>query len=95
MAMVMQHGRAQAIRANLSLYFSYSCLISLMMYAYLGLITDAILIICVSFIPICLLGFVTGIKARAYVDNGRFRPLLLILCSLSGSIALVGAISQL
>ena len=95
MALVMQHGKAHTIRANLSLYFSYSCVISLMVYAYLGLITDSILVICISFIPVCLLGFVTGIKARTYVDNGRFRPLLLILCSIAGSIALVGAISQL
>jgi len=95
MALVMQHGEPQTIRANLSLYFSYSCMISLIVYAYLGLLTDSILITCISFIPVCLVGFVTGIKARAYVDGGRFRPLLLILCGIAGSIALVGALSQL
>ena len=95
MALVMQHGHPQAIRANLSLYFSYSCIISLIVYAYLGLITSSILVACLSFLPVCLLGFVTGIKARSYVDGGRFRPILLVLCGLAGSIALVGALKQL
>jgi uncharacterized membrane protein YfcA len=95
MALVMQYGQPQSIRANLSLYFSYSCIISLIVYAYLDLITPSILITCISFIPICLLGFVTGIKARFYVDGGRFRPLLLTLCSIAGSIALVGALGKL
>jgi len=95
MALVMQHGESQAIRANLSLYFSYSCTISLIAYGYMGLLTSSMLITCISFIPVCLLGFVGGIKARAYVDGGRFRPLLLILCAISGSIALIGALSQL
>jgi len=95
MALVMQHGKPQAIRANLSLYFSYSCIVSLIAYGYMGLLTGSILIACISFIPICLIGFVGGIKARAYVDGGRFRPLLLILCGISGSIALLGALSQL
>ena len=95
MALVMQHGKPQAIRANLSLYFSYSCIISLIAYAYMGLLTDSILIACMSFIPVCLLGFATGIKARNFVDAGRFRPLLLILCSIAGVIALFGALRQL
>jgi uncharacterized membrane protein YfcA len=95
MALVMQHGKSQTIRANLSLYFSYSCIVSLIAYGYMGLLTSSILITCISFTPVCLLGFVGGIRARAYVDGGRFRPLLLILCGISGSIALVGALSQL
>ena len=95
MALVMQHGKSPTIRANLSLYFSYSCIVSLIAYGYMGLLTISILITCISFIPVCLLGFLGGIRARAYVDGGRFRPLLLILCGISGSIALVGALSQL
>ena len=95
MAIVMQHGAHQTIRANLSLYFSYSCIVSLIAYGYMGLLTHSILIIGVSFIPVCLFGFIGGIKARTYVDGGLFRPLLLILCCISGSIALIGALIQL
>jgi hypothetical protein len=95
MALVMQHGEPQAIRANLSLYFTYSCMVSLIAYGYMGFLKSSILIDCFSFIPVCLLGFVAGIKARVYVDGGRFRPLLLILCGISGSIALLGSLSQL
>jgi uncharacterized membrane protein YfcA len=95
MALVMQHGKSQTIRANLSLYFSYSCIVSLIAYDYMGLLTNSILIASISFIPVCLLGFVGGIRARGYVDGGRFRSLLLILCGISGCIALLGALSQL
>jgi len=95
MALVMQHGNPQTVRANLSLYFAYSCSISLVAYAYMGLLTPAIIMDSLSFIPVCLLGFAAGIRARNYVDAGRFRPLLLILCSISGSIALLGAIIQI
>lgn len=95
MALVMQHGAPQAIRANLSLYFTYSCTISLITYAYLGLLTEQLVLIFFSLVPVCLVGFMAGLRARAYVDAGRFRPLLLALCGVSGLIALAGALIQL
>jgi len=95
MALVMQYGNPKTVRANLSFYFSYSCIISLIAYAFMGLITESILYACLSFMPVCLLGFISGIKARSFVDAGRFRPLLLILCSIAGVIALLGAVRQL
>lgn len=91
MALVMQHGKSTTVRANLSLYFGYSCTLSLIGYALTGLINQEILLASLSFIPVCVIGFIFGIKARAFVDAGRFRPLLLILCSTAGSFALVGA----
>lgn len=95
MALVMQYGDPKSVRANLSLFFTYSCVVSLIAYAYMGLLTESLLIIGASFLPVCLLGFITGIKARNYVDAGRFRPLLLILCSVSAGIALFGSLKQL
>lgn len=92
MALVMQHGRSNVVRANLSLYFGYSCTLSLIGYAVIGLITPDIIWASLSFLPVCLLGFVFGVRARAYVDAGRFRPLLLILCGSASLVALFGAI---
>ena len=92
MALVMQHGRPATVRANLSLYFGYSCTLSLISYAWIGKLNEHILLVSASFIPVAALGFLLGIRSRTYVDTGRFRPLLLVLCSLSGAMALAGAI---
>lgn len=94
MALVMQHGHAKTVRANLSLYFTYSCSISLVSYWLADLMTPALLWMSLSLVPVCLMGFYFGLKSRAYVDAGRFRPLLLTLCSVAGLIALVGALSS-
>ena len=94
MALVMQHGEPKTVRANLSFFFVYSCSVSILAYAYLGLLTSEILFMSLSLIPVCLFGFVLGKKTQAYVDAGRFRPLLLILCSCAGIIALIGAIKE-
>lgn len=92
MALVMQHGKAQTVRANLSLYFTYSCLISLISYGIAGLLSWQLLLESVAFLPCVLLGFLLGIRLRCYVDAGRFRPLLLSLCSMSAIFALGGAL---
>ncbi|KZX74282.1 hypothetical protein A3715_13190 [Oleiphilus sp. HI0009] len=93
MALVMQHGKPQNIRANLSIYFGYSCTISMISYAYIGVLNQQLLIESLSFLPVCLLGFVLGVKARPYIDdNNRFRPLLLSLCSIAALIAFIGAL---
>ena len=92
MALVMQHGNPKMVRANLSLYFAYSCSISLISYAYIGVLSEEILMTSLSFVPTAIIGFLLGIKARPYVDQGRFRPLLLLLCSSAGVFALLGAL---
>lgn len=92
MALVMQHGNPATVRANLSLYFAYSCTLSLISYAWIGKLDQHILLVSASFIPAAAIGFLIGIRSRSYVDAGRFRPMLLILCSLSGIMALTGAL---
>lgn len=94
MALVMQFGDPNTVRANLSLYFTYSCVLSLISYAFAGLMDWALLLICVSFLPCAALGFVLGLRSRSWVDQHRFRPLLLGLCGAAGVFALVGAIIQ-
>lgn len=95
MALVMQHGDPRHVRANLSAYFLYSCTLSLISYFWLGLMPVELVVTSLSLLPISLLGFYLGIKARPFVDGGRFRPLLLLLCSLAGLAALLGALKRL
>lgn len=91
MALVMQHGPAGTTRANLALYFTYSCVLSLVSYQFAGLLTPQLWLESLSFVPAALLGFALGRLGQAWVDD-RFRPLLLILCSLSACLALGGAL---
>lgn len=92
MALVMQHGNPATVRANLSFYFSYSCILSLLGYSYIGRLNTEIVITSLSFLPCCILGFLAGIRMRPFVDAGRFRVLLLGLCGTAGLIALLGAV---
>jgi uncharacterized membrane protein YfcA len=93
MALVMQHGNSQNTRANLSVYFAYSCLLSLLAYQLMGLMSKELWLTGITFIPVGLAGFFVGIRLRDWVD-ARFRPLLLILCSISAAIAFYGALTH-
>ncbi|GAA3947802.1 sulfite exporter TauE/SafE family protein [Allohahella marinimesophila] len=94
MALVMQHGAPMTVRANLSVFFVYSCALSLIGYWLADILTLELLLVSLTFVPFCLLGFFTGKQARPYVDAGRFRPLLLVICGFAGAFALVGTLSR-
>lgn len=95
MALVMQHGNPLTVRANLSLYFAFSVMISILSYAAAGLLTREIMLVSLSFLPCSLIGFALGVRSRAYVDGGGFRSVLLIICSLAAVVALTGALAGL
>lgn len=95
MALVMQHGKPEVVRANLSLYFFYSCTISLAGYAVAGLFDRELLLTCLSFVPAAVLGFVLGKPLHGCIPKELFRKLLLWLCAIAGSIALIGAVIRL
>lgn len=91
MAVLMQHGDPRETRANLSLYFTYSCLLSLVGYYWIGLLDQDIILTSLSFIPVMLTGFFLGTKTRKYVDAEQFRKALLFICFIAGVGALIGA----
>lgn len=93
MALVMQHGDSQTTRANLAAYFVYSCLVSLVGYQWAGLLSPQLWWLGLSFTPVALAGYLIGKFIQQWVDQ-RFRPLLLILCSLCAVVALAGAWSS-
>lgn len=92
MALVMQHGNPRAVRANISLFFTYGCIVSIIGYTIAGIMSIDLLIDSLSFLPCTLIGFYYGIRLRDYVDGDRFRPLILGLCSIAALVALIGAI---
>ena len=92
MAVIMQHGSPNEIRANLSLYFTYSCILSLIGYYWVGMLDAEIIMTSLSFVPVMLLGFFFGIKSRKFIDAEKFRLALLFLCLISGVGALIGAL---
>ena len=94
MALVMQHSEGATTRANLSIFFFYSCIISIIGYEIAGLMTTTTWIVGLSLTPMALLGFWTGKQLQQFVDN-RFRPILLIICSLSAIVALLNALLDL
>ena len=91
MALVMQHSAGHHARANLSAYFVYSCVVALIGYMVVGLMTTDLWIQSATMVPVAYLGFFIGKRLRPWVDN-RFRPILLALCALSAAIALLNAV---
>ncbi len=93
MALVMQHGKSHNTRANLSVYFTYGCVLSLASYQLLGIMTADIWLAGLSFIPVAIAGYIVGSFGRGWVDS-RFRPILLVICSISALVALYGALTH-
>ena len=91
MALVMQHGEADTVRANLSLYFTYSCVLALASYWLIGHLDAPLALVSLSFTPSVVLGFWLGRPARRWVA-ARFRSVLLVLCTGAALVALAGAL---
>lgn len=92
MALVMQHGDPKHIRANLALYFGYSCIISLISYALIDRLSLTLIWVSLSFAPVCIAGFILGKRWRGQLDAKRFRPALLFICGVAGLFTLVRAL---
>ncbi len=90
LALVMQYGAPDRVRGNLGLYFAYSCILSLLSYWVSGLLTKDSLMLCLSFCPVAIMGFVLGLRMQRWVNQERFRGLLLSLCSVAAIVALMG-----
>jgi uncharacterized membrane protein YfcA len=94
MAIVMQHGDAPSVRANMSFYFTIGCILSLVLYAVIGKLTMDMFIASVMFLPVVIAGVVLGRLTQPYVDNGRFRRITLVICSMGAVIALSGSLYE-
>ncbi len=93
MALVMQHGKPEEVRANLSVYFVFSCVVSLTGYGVSGLLNMKVFMACLTFVPIAIIGFSLGKVLHKSINGGVFRPLLLGLCGISSVVALMGVLA--
>lgn len=93
MAVVLQHGKPASVRANLSLYFTYSCIISLLGYYWVGMLSHEIIVLSLSFIPFMLFGFFIGKGHRKHISAERFRKSLLLVCFIAAVAALAGVLA--
>ncbi|BCE01300.1 sulfite exporter TauE/SafE family protein [Marinicellulosiphila megalodicopiae] len=93
MAIVMQHGKSNHTRANLSGYFVFACFTSLVGYQLAGLMDSHLWITGLTLTPIAFIAFYIGKKLRIYTEK-YFRQLLLIVCIFSASIAMLGVVQH-
>ena len=94
MAIVMQHGEPRSVRANVSLFFSIGCLMSIASYVVIGRLSVQVVLDSLILSPMVFLGHYWGRHTRKHVDKGRFRMILLVLCSLAALFALFGTLRE-
>lgn len=82
-ALVMQHEKASSVRANLSAYFTISCLMSLATLAWGGFLGTEQLMASLWLLPAGIFGFFCAQPIAGKLKQSQFRPLLLTVCSLA------------
>lgn len=91
MALLLQNESGNRIRANLSMFFVVGSLISLVMLAFGGLMSLAQLGFGLLLLPAVLIGHKAAAKVAERVEKERIRQIMLVLCSVSGLTAIIGA----
>ena len=93
-ALVMQNESGDRIRANLSVFFVFGCLISLLVLSMGGMLDTEAMLYGVLFIPAVLIGSWAAKRTVKYVNQEMIRKALLLLCSVSGVVAISSALSR-
>ncbi|MDP5253058.1 MULTISPECIES: sulfite exporter TauE/SafE family protein [unclassified Vibrio] len=88
MALLLQHQEAHSLRANLSAFFIASSLISIAVLVVLGHVTWSHIYMSVPLIPATMAGFFLAIKTTEHLPKQTVRYSALLLCSVSGSVAI-------
>jgi uncharacterized membrane protein YfcA len=89
MALLHQRASGPALRGTLSSYFVFSSLISLATLAAIGRVGERELSATLWLLPFVLLGFLVSRRARAFLDQGRTRPAVLVISALSALLVLL------
>ena len=93
-ALVMQNESGDRIRANLSVFFVFGGLVSLLVMAMGGMLDSAVMVYGILFIPAVLVGSLAARQIVQYVNQAMIRKALLFLCSVSGVVAISSAITK-
>ncbi|WP_426417671.1 TSUP family transporter [Aestuariirhabdus sp. LZHN29] len=91
MALVLQNEGSESIRANLSGFFVISCLMSLGLLAWAGLYGALEWRLTLGLLPPAALGFLLSTRI-ATLEQHLFRPVLLLLCTLSAFFVIFSAL---
>ncbi|AYV23541.1 MULTISPECIES: sulfite exporter TauE/SafE family protein [Vibrio] len=89
MALLLQHQEANQLRGNLSAFFVFSSIMSLVVQAPIGFLTLHHLYITVPLIPAAWLGYKLALMTTHSLPKEKIRIGALALCSLSGVTAIV------
>ncbi len=84
LALLLQHEQANLIRANLSAFFSVSCILSLAVHVPTGYMSWHHMQLTAPLIPAALLGFWLATRWVDVVSSRHIRIVSLVLCTLSG-----------
>ena len=84
MALLLQHEKANLIRANLSAFFIVSCMLSLMVQVPIGRMGWHHLQLTLPLLPASLLGFWVATRWVDRISNQHIRVISLVLCTVSG-----------
>ncbi|WP_087020012.1 sulfite exporter TauE/SafE family protein [Thaumasiovibrio subtropicus] len=88
MAIVLQHAEGGKLRANLSAYFLFSCILSLFMLSYTGHFSWWHVKYALIMLPPSLIAIWFSTKVQHLIKAEWMRMAILILCSISGLTAL-------
>ena len=88
MALLLQNEKSDFIRANMSAFFSVSCLISLVMLLFVGKLDDRHIGLSLPFLPATLAGYWVAMKTVRKISRNSLRYSSLGLCALAGSMAI-------
>ncbi|WP_413700616.1 sulfite exporter TauE/SafE family protein [Psychromonas sp. KJ10-10] len=83
-ALLLQHQEASKLRGNLSAFFLFSSIISLIIQAAVGYLTINHFILTLPLLPVALGGYITGQISAKYLPQKILRYSTLILCLVAG-----------
>ncbi|RKF13324.1 sulfite exporter TauE/SafE family protein [Alginatibacterium sediminis] len=84
MALLLQHQKAEYLRANLSAFFVFSCVMSLLVLAPIGHLNFTHLKLAAPLLPAVLLGAWVGRRFASRIPREQVRTLTMLVCFISG-----------
>lgn len=91
-ALVLQNETGLRIRANLGAYFTFGCMVTMVLLVITGQFTQHHLEISIPLLPAAVLGVLAARTLPLEKWDGIMKPAILVLCSVSAMIAIVKGI---
>lgn len=92
MALLYQHQKGDFVRANLSVFFAFGCVLSLIGMGAVGYVTVTSWLYAGLFLPSTFIGVWLGLKVKKFIKPAFMRPAILTLCSGSALAVLVNVL---